>query len=286
MGQNLSLYGLIGYTYLRHDKKNPKYILILSDNHSKLPYCEKYKMISEWLYEKIKYNNILLEEVPRNNVILKELFQNSDHTQELKKIYLDNPELIKGVDIRPLLIKFSWDLLNQYDFPESNILFSLYLEDIDNFFNFNNIKIIEIDKYYNKENIKKSESYIQFKILKKMYNKYKNKNKIFLNKSLKEIFNKNKNLLEVLDSFLDNIMEFYIIFNIFKFKNDNKNIIVHTGLFHSEKIVFWLENIYYYNIIETKGINYLDELEKTKIKSGCLNLSNNINDQLSNFNNN
>jgi hypothetical protein len=43
------LYGSISYTYLKNDNDNPKFILVLSDNHSKLPYCNNYNMTSNWL---------------------------------------------------------------------------------------------------------------------------------------------------------------------------------------------------------------------------------------------
>ena len=49
------LYGLIGYTYLQStttDINNPQFILVISDNHSKLAYCSNYKMISDWLKNK------------------------------------------------------------------------------------------------------------------------------------------------------------------------------------------------------------------------------------------
>lgn len=107
MGNSTSLYGSIGYTYLTNELINPKFILVLSDNHSKLPYCNNYKMISDWLKEKINTSNILLEEVPRDNSQnLKEIFINSDHTQKLKNFYINNSNLILGVDIRPLLHLF------------------------------------------------------------------------------------------------------------------------------------------------------------------------------------
>lgn len=76
-------------------------------------------------------------------------------------------------------------------------------------------------------------------------------------------------------------MEFYIILNIFKPQIDTKNIIIHTGLVHSEKIIYWLNNYYSYKIIEEKGINKIEENEIKTIKNGCLELSKSIDKQLS-----
>ena len=262
------LYGLIGYTYLRNDNNNPKFILVLSDNHSKLSYCNNYKIISEWLKEKIDYNNILLEEIPRNNVILKELFTDAYHTQKLKELFLNNPKLIHGIDIRTLLINFSWELLELTNMPD--ITLKLYLEKIDNFFNFN----------YDQN----SEYYIQFKIIQNIYLDYKNKYIIYYNEQLLDIFNNNKIILEELNIILDNIMEFYIIINIFKNKSDNKNIIIHTGLLHADKIVFWLTSTYLYTIVEEKGITNIETVESMPIKNGCIELSKFIDNQLSTIN--
>ena len=76
-------------------------------------------------------------------------------------------------------------------------------------------------------------------------------------------------------------MEFYIIFNIFKPNIDTKNIIIHTGLIHSEKIIFWLTKLYSCKIIEEKGITNLENIDTLPITSGCLKLSKSIDKQLS-----
>lgn len=271
MGNTTSLYGSIGYTYLKNDINNPKFILVLADDHSKLPYCNNYIMISDWLKGKIDTNNILLEEVPRDNKELKELFINSDHTQKLKEFFFDNSEFIHGIDIRPMLIKFSWELLELTTMPD--ITLKSYLEEIDNFFkNEEYIKIIN------------SICCIQFKIIKKFYLDYKTKYNDYLEMQLLDIFNHNKIILEELNATLDNIMEFYTILNIFKTELDKKNTIIHTGLLHAEKIVFWLTLIYSYEIIEEKGITTIDNIESMPITNGCLQLSKIIDNQLSTIN--
>ncbi len=277
MGNSINLYGSIGYTYLINNNNKPNFILVLSDNHSKLPYCNNYTIISDWLKGKMNHNNILLEEVPRDNNILKELFISSDHTQKLKNLFINNPKLIKAIDIRPSLIKFSWELCELTDTFDCSL--NLYLEEIDSFFNFNNIKINKLNANYNKEYIMNSKCYTQFKIIKNIYLMYREKYKDHLNQLILYIFNNHKYILDELNGILDNIMEFYIILNIFTL--NDKNAIIHTGLLHSEKIIFWLTNVYSYNIIDTKGINNINHIDTIPINNGCIELSKNIDDQFS-----
>ena len=97
-----------------------------------------------------------------------------------------------------------------------------------------------------------------------------------------DIFNNNKDILEELNIILDNIMEFNIIYNALKTASDKKNIIIHTGLVHSEKIVFWLTSTYLYEIVDEKGITETKNFET--MTNGCLELSNTIDNQLSTIN--
>lgn len=267
MNKSLILYGSIGYTFLINTYDTTKSILIFSDNHAKLPYCKNYKLISEWLEEKTD-SDILLEEVPRNNVMLKELFDNSDHTQQLKELFINNPKLISGVDIRPFLIKFSWELLEIVDLPY--ITLNEYLEEIDKFFNFTNDNIKKLNKYYNKIYICNSRLYIQFKIIRNIYLNYRKRYENYLNDLIFIIYYENITILDEFNNILDNIMEFYVLLNVSICKKNN--IIIHCGLLHSEKIIFWLSNLYYYNIIEKKGINNTEELDTIPIKDGCITL--------------
>ena len=48
---NITLYGAVGYSILLN-KNNNNYIIIFSDNHSKLNKCDKYIDISKWLKKK------------------------------------------------------------------------------------------------------------------------------------------------------------------------------------------------------------------------------------------
>jgi len=277
MGNSISLYGSIGYSYLTNTNINPKFILLLSDNHAKLSYCNDHIMISEWLKNKSNANKILLEEVPRDNMKLNELFGNSLHTQELKKLFLTNTKLIHGVDIRPLLIKFSWELLDLADLP--NIKLIEYIEGIESFYNLNNNKIKEICINYNNEFIKNS---IHFNIIKKKYINFKTEYYNYLNEFVIKIFNSNKTILEEINCILDDIMEFYIILNIFN--KENKNIIIHTGLMHSNKLLVWLTNYYNYIILEEKGVTKIEQMDTMPITNGCLELSKVIDNQLSTIN--
>ena len=51
-----------------------------------------------------------LKKVPRDGFDLQELWPESPHTQELKEYFLSENK-INGIDIRPYIIPFSYDLL-------------------------------------------------------------------------------------------------------------------------------------------------------------------------------
>lgn len=315
MVNKLNIYGSIGYTFLSTTSSNlPQYILVLADMHSQLPYCNDFKRISLWFNSKFNTSNILLEEVPRSKDIkLQGLFEESDHTSELREMYLNNKNIINAVDIRPYLVPFSWEILKN-DSQGSNLKLSEYLKLIDEFFNFENKKIKEeigdlysfdyiknikfIDKIFKFLNNKllifnsKSKSSecdivkllsgnkenklnIHFSVIKYIYIKFKDKYKNQLDNTLLSILQNNKNILEEINYHLDNIMEFYTILKIFLLKKDKKNIIIHTGLVHSEKILDWLTHIYNYDINSSYGVNNINEIDK--INSGCFILPKDIN---------
>jgi hypothetical protein len=73
-------------------------------------------------------------------------------------------------------------------------------------------------------------------------------------------------------------MEFYVIAKIYLLRDDTKKIIIHTGLLHSEKILFWLNELYKYAIVNQIGVNKYDEIEN--IVNGCIVLPNDINNKL------
>lgn len=63
-------------------------------------------------------------------------------------------------------------------------------------------------------------------------------------------------------------MEYFIISKIYQLKKDNKNIIIHAGLAHSEKVIFLLKILYNYKIESSYGINKINDIDN--ISNGCL----------------
>jgi len=63
-------------------------------------------------------------------------------------------------------------------------------------------------------------------------------------------------------------MEWFTIAKIFNI-NNNKNIIIHTGLFHSERIITILKKYYNFKVLKSDGINSIKEIEKTPNYNGC-----------------
>ena len=148
----LNINGSIGYTLLSN--KDIK-ILVLADMHSKLPYCDKDGIfVSDWFLKKFN-SKILLEEVPRIGTQLKELWPSSPHTQKLKEAYLKNSSVIQGIDIRPFLIPFSWEL--SFDNKIPNIHLKNYLSYINLFCNLKlNFLRNELKNIYTREYLSKS----------------------------------------------------------------------------------------------------------------------------------
>jgi hypothetical protein len=272
----VNLYGSIGFCLLNNIDSKPNNILVLSDMHSQLSYCSDYKTVSEWLIDKIKNNNILLEEVPRDNVELKELFENSDHTKELKNLFLKNADIIHAIDIRIYLVPFSWEI---FKFTEKiDIVFSDYLKLIEDFYNFKHDKFkMLLNKIYSKKYIYSNNLKFQFLVIKNKYLDYLTNNNQNLKKNIFDLYENKIKILEEINDHLNNIMEFFIICKIFYLKENKKNIIIHTGLYHSQNIIFWLTEIYKYNIKFKIGFNNIDDLNNKKIENGCISLPEDIN---------
>jgi hypothetical protein len=277
----INLYGSIGYSLLKnqensllknHGNKLPDKILVLADMHSQLSYCSNYQKISDWLFSKISNSNILLEEVPRDNVELKGLFDKSDHTRDLKNLFLKNPDIIHALDIRPFLIPFSWEII-QFN-SEIDIKLVDYLKLIDNFYSFNHIKFKELlDDIYTQEYVNNNNLKLHYDVIKNSFiTEYKEKYRPYLDKHLSYLFKENIIVLEKLNKHLDNIMEYFIISKIYQLKKDKKNIIIHAGLAHSEKVIFWLEILYNYKIELSYGLNKIDDIHINIISDGCLQL--------------
>ena len=246
-----TIYGILGYSFLKKNLFN-NYVLILSDMHDKMKYCNKpFINISDWLSSKLDSSDILLEEVNNNNDSkLHSLWDSSIHTKQLKELFLNNSEIIHAIDIRPSLIPFSWEILEN-DIIENNIInISLkeYLQIIDSFLINNKINLSN-QKIINHLNlIKKEYNKFKFKLIK--YNYYDRK--------IYNIYKNNINILDSINTILDNIMEWFTIYKLYKSK---KNVIIHTGLYHSEKILYLLLNLYKYKLVSQDGINKISQVE-------------------------
>ena len=274
-----TIYGTIGYSLLVDPKSYKKNIIILSDMHDRLPQCTNQTNISDWFKSKFNSSKILLEEVPRDNFNLTELWSNSPHTQNLKKLFLSNSNLIHAVDIRPYLISFSWEILS--DITESNsigydITLKLYLDKINKFFSMREEYFLKNLPNYKIELLPHTKLGKHFLQIKNNFYKYLENNKKVLNQKILLIYKSNIKILENISDLLDEIMEWYICACI-QIYSDNP-IILHTGLAHSDNVIKWLVNHYGYVISKYDGINTMDDVI-IKPMSGCVNLPTSIESQ-------
>lgn len=262
-----NLYGTIGFTILKNNKTGKK-IIIFADKHDSLPSCLNKTDISTWIKTKIDSSKILLEEVPRNTVNLQELWLGATHTQGLKKIYLENPQQINGLDIRPLLIPFSWELISDNEI-QYDITIIKYIERINNFFCVKDDYVQLHVKNYQVEKLKRTKLGKHFLAIKKIFLKILEKNSQFLKFKIKTVKIIKIELLEEINDILDQIMEWNICANIYQ--HMTKSIILHAGLAHSEKIVSLLIDYYNYSFLMEQGINKLSLVTNKNI-SGCVQL--------------
>lgn len=268
-----NIYGTIGYTVLENNKHK---IIILADMHDTLPTCKNQINISDWFKTKFKSSKILLEEIPRDGFKLKELWSNALHTIELKKLFINNSQLIHAIDIRPYLIPFSWELI---DSIQDDIILKKYIYNIDKFFCLKLSYFINKLDNYNKNNLIHSKLGKHFLIIKKKYRFFLNNNKKKINLTIKQINSENIEILYDINKILDEIMEWYICANIIL--NELKPIILHTGLAHSEKVIEWLIKHYDYIVIDSQGINLISETSDDM--NGCIQLSPDIDNQFGGF---
>jgi hypothetical protein len=256
-------------------------VLILADMHSELPYCEKDGVfISDWFKNKFK-SKILLEEVPRVGPKLKELWPSSPHTQKLKEEYIKNSHIIQGVDIRPFLIPFSWELAFDKEAPSLNL--KQYLNLINLFFNLK-LDYIKNDlkNVYTKQFLKTNKLGEHYLNLKKKVKLFVKKNKIYLDKNIKDLLKNNENLLEQINDLISDIMEWYSIAKIFQGINENKtSFILHAGLAHTTNIIKLLKMYYGYRIVDEFGTTDMSNLDKEN--NGCLHLPTDIEKQFGGY---
>lgn len=270
----LNINGSIGYTLV--SKKNIK-ILVLADMHSKLPYCDKDGIfVSDWFKKKFN-SKILLEEVPRIGTQLKELWPTSPHTQKLKEAYLENSTIIQGIDIRPFLIPFSWEL--SFDNKIPNIHLKNYLSYINLFFNLKlDFLKNELKYIYTKEYLSKSLLGLHYLKIKKLIKKYVDENKRFLDIKIKDLAKNNTIVLEKINEIISCIMEWYIIAKIYQsLLDDKKNIIIHAGLVHTTNLILLLQKIYNFKIVSEEGLTNIDNYNQSN--NGCLHLPTDIDKQ-------
>jgi len=266
-----TIYGTVGYTFLKSKEiKDPPFILILADIHSKLDYCDNFIQVSEWLKKNMSNVNILLEEVSREDFKLGELWSSSDHTIKLKNLYLNNQNKIFDIDIRPYLIPFSWELLEENK-NLKNITFKKYLEVLNEFL------FVKLDKIknkiynvYNSKFLNNHKLKIHLMQIRNNFIFFLNTNKLLMDNYMYDIFKNYKSILIDLNLILDSCMEWYSIAKMYDLQLDNnKNFIIHTGLFHSERIIQVLQKIYKYDILVKDGINDIDDAEKYN-HNGCI----------------
>ena len=269
-----NIYGTIGYVFLI---KGSQKIIILADQHDTLPECQNKINVGQWFKKKINTSKILLEEVPREDNKLIELWQTSPHTQELKNLYLNNPTMIPGMDIRPFMIPFSWEVLEQITEPDNNYDINMieYFKEIDKFFSLQHTFVISNISNYNVNILKDTLLGKHFLMLKNRYNDLLESlnQKNLLNQQIRFLNKNHNNLLILINNLLDDIMEWYICAQIILYYD--KSIIIHAGLAHTEKIIKLLQEHYNYEIKKQNGVNKLNESKKGP-RNGCIQISENI----------
>ncbi len=256
-----------------------KFILLLADIHDGVSYCQQDAMMIDKFLSIKDGNDVLLEEAVRETFELTDLWPGAEHTQRLKKLNKINKK-IKPVDIRPLLIKFSWELLgNNNDTTYTNMTLKEYLSLINDVFIFNKKKLMikyfvpEIKKLDN-VNIKTKDLLLQhFDEMRQLYFDFIKKNKSYLDKYMIEIYQNNQEELEEINDITSMIMEWYILLLIL---NSNTNSILHLGLAHSNRILDFLQDVYSFKIIKQSGINTIDEINSDE-PTACLLVPDDIN---------
>ena len=273
------LNGSIGYTFLSNGDNK---ILVLADMHSTLPYCPKDGIfVSEWIKNKFK-SKILLEEVPRENFELKELWASSPHTQKLKNLFInDKLNIINGVDIRPFLLPYSWEL--SFDTKTKDMILKDYLKILDLFYT---LKLEYLSKnlkeIYTASFLYETTLGNHFLELKNKIKKYITTNNDILKDNVKHIYNNNSVKLEEINNIISDIMEWYIIAQIFKGIKEKRNkFIIHAGLAHTTNIINLLKEKYNYKIIKEEGIT--DMKQHNNSTNGCLLLSRDVEEQFGGF---
>lgn len=260
--------GTTGYTIL---ERNGKKIIIFSDIHDGVKYCQDTSQdIDDYFKEHMHHNNVLIEEaVHDENISLMDLWPNASHTQKLKKLVLENKNTITPIDIRPILIPFSWELMESNE-KYGQFIYKYYVRYILEFLlrkgdKYNQFvkPIIDCLDETDKNNIEEH-FHILIEYFKDNLMKYKDERMI-------DIYNNDIEFLSKINHFISMLMEWYTILLIF---NSNKNIMLHTGLAHSQKIIEMLEKVYLFRVVELIGINKFNDLP-TNTPTACIYLPQN-----------
>jgi hypothetical protein len=98
-----------------------------------------------------------------------------------------------------------------------------------------------------------------FQEIKDEYNEFINNNKSYLKKTMIEIFNSKKELLEKINDINSMIMEWYVLLLIL---NNKENSIIHLGLAHSNRILDIIKDVYSFEVIKKSGINMMEQIIK------------------------
>jgi hypothetical protein len=270
--------GSVGFTLLHGYNK---YVLLFADIHDGVKYCMQDSiMIDKWLNANDN-NDVLLEEVIREQFNLKELWPNSPHTQGLKNLNINNHN-IKPVDIRPLLVPFSWELADN-EKPLYKMLLVDYESRLNDLFNLKKTKFFityilpEVKKLKNNEKFRVS-LITHFYYMKELFDE------LFIDKLKTDMSNNymhqtiyylsinNRDILEKINNLISMIMEWYILVLI---HNSTKNSIIHVGLAHSNKLLNLLKDVYGFKVITQNGVNEMNEIEDEA--KACVLVPNEIN---------
>ena len=253
----MNISGSVGYTLLKLKSQN-KYVLLFADIHDDVNYCKQDSvMIDTWLDNKDN-NDILLEEAVREKLSLTELWPGSLHTKKLQELNRNNHK-IKPIDVRPLLIPFSWEL-SEINKELSKMSLKEYISKLEDLFNLKKTKFMlnyiypEVKKLG--DSIFKVSLLTHFNELKELFEEFKEEYKKYMEKTILYLFRNNPVVLERINNLTSLIMEWYILVLI---HNSDINTIIHVGLAHSNRLLDLLSQVYRFEVLKESGINRMSE---------------------------
>ena len=273
------LSGSVGYTLLEY---NNMFVLVLADIHDGVEYCKKNdsEFIASFLNRlgNKSTNKILLEEIIREKFKLTELWPHSKHTQELKVLNKENHNIIP-IDIRPLLVPFSWELVNNNTFI-GNCTLLVYIDNLIQIFNkkshiYTNYFLQYINEMNNtQENITDSKisPAVHFNELKIIFDDFKKNYNDMMDKTIYFIQQYHIYILNRINNIISMLMEWYVVLLI---HINSKNTVMHLGLAHSNRLLLLLQKVYRFKIISQDGINEISQI-RSSIPNACIMIPNDI----------